>query len=80
MKESIGKMIKFATESGMVASAVSNDVNNNTSTIKHRVPLVMGAPLRIVSSHQGIHKKKIYSKLKNKAENVKRRKEQRKTL
>jgi hypothetical protein len=57
MKESIGKMIKFTTESGMVASAVRNDVNKNTFTIKHRFPLVMGVPLRIVSSHQGTAKK-----------------------
>jgi hypothetical protein len=56
-KESIGKMIKFTTESGMVASADSNDVSKSTSTIEHRVPLVMGVPLRIVSSHQGKQKK-----------------------
>jgi hypothetical protein len=36
IKESIGKMIKFTTESGMVSSAFSNDVNKNTSTIKHQ--------------------------------------------
>jgi hypothetical protein len=41
-KESIDKMIKFITESS--ASADSNDVSKNTSTIKHRVPLVMGVP------------------------------------
>jgi hypothetical protein len=35
MKDSIAKMVKFTTESGMVASAASNYVNNNTSTIKH---------------------------------------------
>jgi hypothetical protein len=80
MKESIGKMIKFTTESGMVASADSNNVSKNTSTIKHRVPLVMGVPLRIVSLHQGTQKKKRYSSLKNKAEIAKRRKEQRKPL
>jgi hypothetical protein len=80
MKESIDKMIKFTTESGMVASDNSNDVSKNTSTIKHRLPLVMGVPLRIVSSHQGTQKKKIYSKLKNKAEMAKRRKEQQKPL
>jgi hypothetical protein len=58
MKESIDKIIRFTTESGMVASADSNDVSKNTSTIKHRVPLVMGVPLRIVSSHQGTKEKK----------------------
>jgi hypothetical protein len=79
-KESIGKMIKFTTESGMVASAVSNDMNNNTSTIKHRVPLVMVVPLRILSSHQGTQQKKRYSRLKNKAEIAKKQKEQRKPL
>jgi hypothetical protein len=57
MKESIDKMIKFTTESSMVASANSNDVSKNTSTIKHRLPLVMGVLLRIVSSHQGKQKK-----------------------
>jgi hypothetical protein len=41
----------------MVASANSNDVSKNTSTIKHRLPLVMGVPLRIFSSHQGTQKK-----------------------
>jgi vacuolar-type H+-ATPase subunit D/Vma8 len=76
MKESIDKMIKFTTESGMVASANSNDVSKNMSTIKHRLPLVMGVPLHIVSSHQGAHKKERYSRLKNKAEIAKRRKEQ----
>jgi vacuolar-type H+-ATPase subunit D/Vma8 len=76
MKESIGKMIKFTTESGMVASADINDVSKNTSTIKHRVSLVMGVPLRIVSSHQGTQKKKRYSRSKTKAEIAKRRKEQ----
>jgi hypothetical protein len=58
MKESIDKMIKFTTESGMVASAKSNDVSKNTPTIKHRLPLVMGVLLLIVSSHQGTQKKK----------------------
>jgi hypothetical protein len=80
MKESIGKMIKFTSESGMVASAVSNYVNKHTSTLKHRFPLVMGVPLRIFSSHQGAQKNKRYSRLKNKAEIAKRRKEQRKPL
>jgi hypothetical protein len=80
MKESIDKMIKFTTESGMVASANSNDVSKNTSKIKHRLPLAMGVPLRIVSSHQGTQKKKRDSRLKNKAEIAKRRKEQRKPL
>jgi hypothetical protein len=58
MKESIGKMIKFTTESGMVGSADSNDVSKKMSTTKHRVPLVMGVQLRIVSSHQGTQKRK----------------------
>jgi hypothetical protein len=68
MKESIGKMIKLTSESGMAASAISNDASKNTCTIKHRVPLVMGVPLSIVSSHQGTQKKKRYSRLKNKVE------------
>jgi hypothetical protein len=67
MKESIGKMIKFTNGSGMVASAVSNDMSKHTSAIKHRVPLVMGVSLCIVSSHQGTPKKERYSRLKNKA-------------
>jgi hypothetical protein len=58
MKERIDKTIKFTTESGMVASADSNDVSKNTSTIKYRVQLVMGVPLRIVSSHQVTQKRK----------------------
>jgi hypothetical protein len=68
MKESIDIMIKFTTESGMVASALGNDVS------------VMGVPLRIFSSHQGTQKKKRYSRLRNKAEIAKRRKEQHKPL
>jgi vacuolar-type H+-ATPase subunit D/Vma8 len=80
MKESIDKMIKFTTESGIVASANSKDVSKSMPTIKHRLPLVMGVPLRIVSSHQGTEKKKRYSRLKNKAEIAKRRKDQRKPL
>jgi hypothetical protein len=35
-------------------SAAIDEMNNTTSTIKHRAPLVMGVPLWIVSSHQGI--------------------------
>jgi hypothetical protein len=58
MKESIGKMIKFTTENGMVPSADSHDVSKNMSTIKYRVPLVMGVRLRIASSHQGTQKRK----------------------
>jgi hypothetical protein len=50
MKDNISKMVKFTTESGMVASAAIDDTHNNTSTIKDTVPLVMGVPLRIVSS------------------------------
>jgi hypothetical protein len=49
-KRMVGKIIKFTTERGMVASAVSNDVNEKPSTIKHRVPLVMRVPLHVVSS------------------------------
>jgi hypothetical protein len=48
----------------MVASAASNDVNKNTSAIKHRVPPVVDVPLRVVSSRQGTQKKKWYSRLK----------------
>jgi hypothetical protein len=80
MTESMANMIKFTTEGGIVVSSDSNNVSRNTSTIKHRVPLVIGVPLRIVSSHQGTQKNKRYSRLKNKAEIVKRRKEQRKPL
>jgi hypothetical protein len=53
-------------------SAAIDDMNNTTSTIKHRAPLVMGIPLQIVSSHQGTQKKKIW--LKSKAEMANRRK------
>jgi hypothetical protein len=53
-------------------SAAIDEMNNITSTIKHRVPLVMGVPLRIVYSHQGTQKKKRYSGLKSKAETAKR--------
>jgi hypothetical protein len=49
-------------------SAAIDEMNNTTSTIKHRAPLVMGVPLRIVSSRQGTQKKKIYSGLKSNAE------------
>jgi hypothetical protein len=38
-------------------SAAIDEMNNTTSTLKHRAPLVMGVPLRIVSSHQGTQKK-----------------------
>jgi hypothetical protein len=73
-------MVKFTTEIGMVYSAAVDATKNKTSTIKHSVPHVMGVPLRIVSSLQGTKKKKIYSRLKSKAETVHRRKEQRKVL
>jgi hypothetical protein len=55
-------------------SSVIDEMNNTTSTIKHRAPLVMGVPLRIVSSHQGTHTKKRYIQLKSKAETANRRK------
>jgi hypothetical protein len=45
-KESIDNMIKFTTESGMVASANSNDISKNTPTIKH-----------MLSLHTKVHKK-----------------------
>jgi hypothetical protein len=51
-------------------SAAIDEMNNTTSTIKHRAHLVMGVPLRIVYSHQGTQKKK--SRLKSKAEMAKR--------
>jgi hypothetical protein len=53
MKDSIAKMVRFTTESGMVECAPVGDTESNTSTIKHRWPLVIGVPLKIVSSHQG---------------------------
>jgi hypothetical protein len=80
MKDSIAKMVRFTTESGMIECAAGDDTKINTSTIKHRSPHVMGVPLRIVSSHQGTQKKKRYSRLKSKAETAKRRKEQIKAL
>jgi hypothetical protein len=80
MKDSIAKMVRFTTESGMVECADVGDTKSNTSTIKHRLPHVMGVTLRIVSSHQGTQKKKIYSRLISKAETAKRRKEQIKAL
>jgi hypothetical protein len=80
MKDSIAKMVRFTTESGMVECAAGGDTKCNTCTIKHRSPHVMGVPLRIVSSHQGTQKKKIYSRLRSKAETTKRRKEQIKAL
>jgi hypothetical protein len=61
-------------------SASIDEMNNITSTIKHRAPLVVGIPLQIFSSHQGTQKKKRYSRLKSKAETAKQRKEQRKAL
>jgi hypothetical protein len=80
MKDSITKMVRFTTESGMVECAAGGDTKCNISTIKHRSPHVMGVPLRIVSSHEGTQKKKIYSRLRSKAETAKRRKDQRKPL
>jgi hypothetical protein len=64
MKDSIAKMVRFTTESVMVECAAVGDTKSNTSTIKHRLPHVMGVPLRIVSSHQVTQKKKRYSRLK----------------
>jgi hypothetical protein len=61
-------------------SVAIDEMNNITSTIKQRVPLVMGFPLHIVSSRQDTQKKKRYSRLKNKADTANRRKEQRKAL
>jgi hypothetical protein len=55
-------------------SAAIGEMNNTTSTIKYRAPLVMGIPLWIVSSHQGTQKKKRYIWLKSKAEMANRRK------
>jgi hypothetical protein len=52
-------------------SAAIDEMNNTASKIKHRVPLVMGVPLRVDSSHQGTQKKKRYSRLKSKAETAK---------
>jgi hypothetical protein len=72
MKDIIAKMVIFTTESGMVECAAVGDMKSITSTIKHRLPHVMGVPLRIVSSHQGAQKKKRYSRLKSKAETAKR--------
>jgi hypothetical protein len=80
MKDSIAKMVRFTTESGMVDFAAIGDTTSNTSTIKHRSPHVMGAPLRSVTSHQGTQKKKRYSRVKIKAETAKRRKEQSEAL
>jgi hypothetical protein len=80
MRYSIANMVRFTTESGMVECAAVGDTKSNTCTIKHRLPHVMGVPLRIVSSHQGTQKKKRYSRLINKAETAKQRKEQIKAL
>jgi hypothetical protein len=80
MKDSISKMVRFTTESGMVECAAGGDTKSNTSTIKHRLPHVMGVPLIIVSSHQVTQKNKRYSRLRSKAETARRRKEQRKAL
>jgi hypothetical protein len=55
-------------------SAAIDEMNNTTSTIKHRAPLVMGVPLQSVSSHQGTQKKNIYSRLKSNAKVAKRQK------
>jgi hypothetical protein len=60
--------------------AAIDEMNNTTSKIKHRVPLVMGVPLNIFSSHQGTQKKKRYSWLKSTVKMAKRRKKQRKAL
>jgi hypothetical protein len=57
-----------------IMSAAIDEMNNMTSTIKHKAPLVMGVPLWIVSSHQGTQKKKIYSRLKSKAKRANRQK------
>jgi hypothetical protein len=53
-------------------STAIDEMNNTTSTIKHREPLVMCIPLRIVSSRQGTQNKKRYSQLKSKAGMAKR--------
>jgi hypothetical protein len=76
LKEVMKESIKFTTESGMVASAVSNNVSKNTSTIKHRLPTGDGSPITYCLTQ----KKKRYSRLKNKAEIAKRKKEQQKPL
>jgi hypothetical protein len=55
-------------------SAAIDEMNNTTSTIKQRAPLVMGVPLWIVSSHQGTQKKKRYSRLNSKAKMANRQK------
>jgi uncharacterized membrane protein YcfT len=60
MEDSISKMVKFTTEIGMVAYTAIDEMNNNTSTMKHRLPLVMGVPLWIVSSRQD-HKRRKYT-------------------
>jgi hypothetical protein len=80
MKDSIAKMVRFTTESGMVYCAAVGDTKINPYTIKHRLPHVMGVLLRFFPSHQGTQKNKRYSRLKIKAETAKRRKEQRKAL
>jgi hypothetical protein len=80
MKDSIAKMVRFTTERGMVNCAAVGDTKRNTSTIEHRLPHVMGVPLRIVSYRQGTRKNKRYSGLMSKAETAKRRKEQKKEL
>jgi hypothetical protein len=54
-------------EDPFVSTAI-DEMNNTTSTIKHRSPLAMGVPLRTVSSRQDTQKKKRYSRLKSKAE------------
>jgi hypothetical protein len=79
-KDSIANMVRFTTESGMVECAAGGEMKSITSTIKHRSPNVMGAPLIIVSSRQGTQKKKRHSWVRRKAETAKRQKEQRKAL
>jgi hypothetical protein len=45
MKDSIAKiLVQFTIESGMVATADINEMNNNRSIVQHRKPLVMGVP------------------------------------
>jgi hypothetical protein len=80
IKDSISKMVKFTTESGVVESTAVDDTKNNTSTIKHRLLRIMGVSLRIVSSHQGTQKKKRYSRIMSNVEMAHRRKEQKKAL
>jgi hypothetical protein len=64
----------------LVMSEAFDEMNNTTSTIKHREPLAMGVPLWIVSTHQGTQNKKRYIQLKSKAKTAKRQKEKSKAL